>query len=183
MDLTTAAQLIAGGSKPSVRDLQEQQFRQMEIRYRQIHAANEFPLRRFVESVYQAQLKDEPALDATAFFDEIQAMVQFKMALERHGQDSAGAPTRQWIFRHDKTRDFFLMHAFLADQEDRVLRHLDDPRFRGVYIMLASALPLEEARALKDAIVDHAADSKDHHLSDAVVQVLKTRRSVRPEPV
>jgi hypothetical protein len=73
------------------------------------------------------------------------------------------------------------MHAFLADQEDRVLRHLDDPRFRGVYIMLASALPLEEAKALKDAIVDHAADSKDHHLSDAVVQVLKTRRAVQPQ--
>ena len=80
-------------------------------------------------------------------------------------------------------REFFLMHAFLADQEDRVLRHLDDPCFRGVYIMLASALPLEEAKALKYVIVDHAADSKDHHLSDAVVQVLKTRRSVRLEPV
>jgi hypothetical protein len=110
-------------------------------------------------------------------------MVAFKMVLERHGEDSAGAPTRQWIFRHDKTRDFFLMHAFLADQDDRILRHLDDPRFRGVYIMLASALPIEQAKALKDAIVDHAADSKDHHLSDAVVQVLRTRRSVRTEPV
>jgi HEAT repeat protein len=183
MDLTTAAQLIGAGARPSVRELQEQQFRQMEIRYRQIHAGNDFPLRRFAESVYQARLKDEPALDAAAFFEEIQVMVRFKMALERHGEDSAGAATRQWIFRHDKTRDFFLMHAFLADQEDRVLRHLDDPRFRGAYIMLASAQPIEQARALRDAIVDHAADSKDHHLSDAVVQVLRTRRASRPEPV
>jgi hypothetical protein len=166
-----------------VRDLQEQQFRQMKLRYRQIHAGNDFPVRRFAESVYQARLKDEPALDAAAFFEEIQVMVQFKMTLERHGEDSAGAATRQWVFRHDKTRDFFLMHAFLADQDDRVLRHLDDPRFRGVYIMLASALPLEEARTLRDAIVDHAADSKDHHLSDAVVQVLKTRRAVQPQPI
>jgi hypothetical protein len=91
MDSTTAAQLIAGGARPSVRELQDQQFRQMEIRYRQIHAGNDFPLRRFSESVYQARLKDEPALDAAAFFEEIQVMVQFKMALERHGEDSAGA--------------------------------------------------------------------------------------------
>jgi hypothetical protein len=107
MDLTTAAQLIARGARPSVRDLQEQQFRQMEFRYRQIHAGNEFPLRRFAQSVYQTRLKNEAALDATAFFEEIRTMVDFKMALERHGEDSAGAHTRQWIFRHDKTRDFF----------------------------------------------------------------------------
>ena len=64
-----------------------------------------------------------------------------------------------------------------------MLRHLDDLRFRGVYIMLASAPPLDEAKALKDAIVDRSADTKDHHLSDAVVQVLRTRRAVQPLPV
>jgi hypothetical protein len=91
------------------------------------HSAAPLSCGPLAESANETRLRDEPALDASAFFEEIQVMVQFKMALGRHGEDSAGARTRRWIFRHDKTRDFFLMHAFLADQEDRVLRHLDDP--------------------------------------------------------
>jgi hypothetical protein len=42
--------------------------------------------------------------------------------------------------------------------------------------MLASQLPFEQARDLKDALVDRAAVTKDHHLSDAVVELLRTRK-------
>jgi hypothetical protein len=42
--------------------------------------------------------------------------------------------------------------------------------------MLASQLPLEQVRDLRDALVDRASGTKDYHLSDAVVQLLKTRK-------
>jgi hypothetical protein len=73
-----------------------------------------------------------------------------------------------------------LIQAFLADEDNRIPKHIDDPRFRGVYLMLASQLPLEQARILKDSLVDRAAETKDHHLSDGVVQILKTRKN-QPE--
>ncbi len=56
-------------------------------------------------------------------------------------------------------------------------QHLDDARFRGVYLMLASLLPIAQATHLKETFVDRAADTKDHDLSDAVVQILKARRT------
>jgi hypothetical protein len=43
-------------------------------------------------------------------------------------------------------------------------------------LMLASLIPFEQARELRDALVDHAAETKDHHLSDGVVQILKNRK-------
>ena len=64
--------------------------------------------------------------------------------------------------------------------DERLPKHIDDPRFRGVYLMLATQLPIEDAWLLKDALVEHAAETKDHHLSDAVVEVLKTRKAAPP---
>jgi hypothetical protein len=69
------------------------------------------------------------------------------------------------------------MRAILNQHDERIVKHIDDPRFRGVYLMLASQLPLEQARDLRDSLVDRASETKDHHLSDAVVQILKTRKS------
>ena len=45
-------------------------------------------------------------------------------------------------------------------------------RFRGVYLMLASQLPPEQAKELRDTLVDRAAETKDHILSDSVVEIL-----------
>jgi hypothetical protein len=156
---------------------QGQHFRKVKTEFRDTHHGQEFRLREFSESVYDRLLHDEIALDTGAFFEEIQALVEHKMALGQYDKDADGKQTQKWVFRHDKMRDYFLLRAFSVDQESRVLKHLDDPRFSGVYLMLASQLPLDQARELKDALVDHAAETKDHYLSDAIVEVLKTRRS------
>ena len=58
-----------------------------------------------------------------------------------------------------------------------------DPRFRGVYFLMAMQLPLEAAAALRDLLVEHAAETSDHSVSDRFVQLLASRRSLsRPAP-
>jgi hypothetical protein len=98
------------------------------------------------------------------------------MVLELHSEDDKRNPIRRWVFSHEKMRDFFLMKAFLAEQAGRIPAHLDDARFRNVYVMLATVLPLQDAKDLKDVLVDRAAETKEHHLSDVVVQILRPRR-------
>ena len=182
MDLTTAARILIRGERPTLNNLQQQQFEKAREEFDDTHPGQEFPLRQFSESVYDRRLSDELALDTSTFFEAVEALVVHKMVLEQNDQDSEGKPTKKWVFRHDKIRDYFLMQAVLAQQDDRIPKHVDDPRFRGVYLMLASQLPLDQARDLRDALVDRASETKDHHLSDEVVQILKTRRPVSRAP-
>jgi HEAT repeat protein len=175
MDLTTSAQILVWGDLPTLSNLQEQQFRRMSREFLDARR-EEFPLKQFSESVYKRLLRDVMSLDSGRFFAEVQAMARHKMALGQHDTDADGKPRQKWVFRHDKIRDYFLVNAFRAQESKRILRYIDDPRFRGVYLMLASQLPLEQARDLKDALVDRAAETKEHNLSDAVVQLLKTRK-------
>jgi hypothetical protein len=176
MDLTTAADIIATGTPLTRANLQEQQFEQMSKEYSRVASGQSFPLRQFAESVYQNTLQDVTALDDEHFFSEIQIMVDSKMVLEQHSRNTRGEEVRKWVFRHEKIRDFFLIKALLEQEVERLPKHLEDPRFRNVYLILASSLPLEQAKELKEALVDHAAQTKDHVLSDAVVQVLRVRR-------
>jgi len=176
MDLTTASLILASGDRPTLNNLQEQQFKQMALDYKSHHAGEDVPLANFSESIYMAMLQDASALPAADFFALIQEMVAHKMALEQHDINVENKPITKWVFRHDKIRDYFLVHAFLKSQE-RIPEHMDDARFRGVYLMLASLLPLDQAAELKDSLVDRAAETMDHYLSDSVVQILKARRS------
>ena len=180
MDLTTAAQILVAGETPTLKNLQKQQFDTVDHYFRDTHPGQLFPLKQFSENVYQRLLLDEITLDSSQFFEPIQALSAHKMVLAQNEVDADGKPVRKWVFRHDKIRDFFLVQAFEGQQDERILEHMDDPRFRGVYLMLASQLPLEQANELRDAVVDRAAETKDHHLSDAVVEVLKSRRTQGP---
>lgn len=177
MDLSTAAQILASGDRPTLSNLQQQQFDRMSYEFKDKNTGQNFPVRQFSESVYERLLRDELALDSDQFFAAIQIMIMHKMALVQSHSEADGSSKQKWVFRHDKIRDFFLVQAVLMQEEERVPKHIDDPRFRGVYLMLASQLPLNQARALKDTLVDHSAETKDHNLSDAVVEILKTRKA------
>ena len=48
-------------------------------------------------------------------------------------------------------------------------------RFRGVYLQLARLLPLSDARALERRLIDYAADTQDHTVSDVFIQLLRVR--------
>jgi len=52
---------------------------------------------------------------------------------------------------------------------------MSDPRFRGVYFLLATLLDLNKAKALREELIQYAANTKDHTVSDTFVQLLRSR--------
>ncbi|GAX34601.1 HEAT repeat-containing PBS lyase [Nodularia sp. NIES-3585] len=52
---------------------------------------------------------------------------------------------------------------------------MSDPRFRGVYFLLATLLPLDAAKELREALIQYAADTKDNTVSNTFVQLLRSR--------
>ena len=74
--------------------------------------------------------------------------------------------------------EFFIVQTFLGDApqaQNRLLDHMGDPRFRGVYFLLATLLPLNDAKGLHEKLIQYAADTKDRTVSDTFVQLLRPR--------
>ncbi len=129
------------------------------------------------------RLNDEQALPAAEFNKVLQSLEdeKYKMVVSRQWQDEEGEPKREWYFRHDKIMEFFLVHNFLGESEkakNRLIDHMGDPRFRGVYFLLATLLPLDAARELREKLIQYAANTKDHTVSDTFVQLLRPRSVV-----
>ncbi|MEH2147257.1 HEAT repeat domain-containing protein [Nostoc sp.] len=179
MDLTVVALMLSQGEYPDLFHLQQHQYHLMAAEYLQ-EWNQEFPLKKFSDAVYQMRLKDEQALPADEFYQVLQSLEddKYKMVVSRQWQDEKGEAKREWYFRHDKIMDFFLVQNFLGESEEaknRLIDHMDDPRFRGVYFLLATLLPLDAAKELKEKLVQYAADTKDHTVSDTFVQLLRPR--------
>ncbi|MFN6479907.1 PBS lyase, partial [Nostoc sp. DedQUE07] len=179
MDLTVVALMLSQGEYPDLFHLQQHQYNLMAAEYLQ-EWNQEFPLKKFSDAVYQMRLNDKQALPADEFYQVLQSLEddKYKMVVSRQWQDEKGEAKREWYFRHDKIMDFFLVQNFLGESEEaknRLLDHMDDPRFRGVYFLLATLLPLDAAKELKEKLVQYAADTKDHTVSDTFVQLLRPR--------
>jgi HEAT repeat protein len=179
MDLSLVALMLSQGKTPDLFRLQEQQYKQMAEEFL-TEWKYEFPLKKFSDAVYQMRLNDEKALPAEVFYQELQSLEdeKYKMAVSRQWQDTEGKAKKEWYFRHDKIMDFFLVQNFLgetAETEARLIDHMGDPRFRGVYFLLATLLPLDDAKQLRERLIQYAADTKDHTVSDTFVQLLRTR--------
>jgi HEAT repeat protein len=179
MDLTLVAQMLSQGKQPDLFRLQEQQYNSIAAEYLQ-EWKHEFPLKKFSEAVYQMRLNDEKALSGELFHQELQSMEdeKYKMVVSRQWLDEKGEPKKECYFRHDKIMDFFLVQTFLGDgdaAEQRLIDHMSDPRFRGVYFLLATLLHLDKAKALREDLIQYAANTKDHTVSDTFVQLLRSR--------
>ena len=148
----------------------------MEEEYREKHLGREFPLDSFSAAVYQMRLNDQTALPEEQFLEELLGMERHKMVVTRQSIDSEGKSAKEWYFRHDKIAEFFILQTFL-EQPERQEQHLGDPRFRGVYFMLANFLKLEDAIALREMLIQYAVDTKDHTVSDTFVQLLRSRKT------
>ena len=168
MDLTLVAQMIADHEQPDLFNLQEQQYKLMAEDYRKKNL-EEFPLTPFSEAVYEMRLHDQRVIPEDKFYEELRCMERFKMVVSQQFQDEEGNATKEWKFRHDKIMEFFIVQTFLKNQ-DRPEKHLDDPRFRGVYLLLAFLLSLEDAQLLRETLIEYAVDTKDHHISDLFIQ-------------
>ena len=137
-------------------------------------------LKKFSDAVYQMRLNDEQALPGDKFQQVVQSLEdeKYKMVVSRQWQNEEGAAKREWYFRHDKIMDFFLVQNFLGEKgeaKNRLIDHMGDSRFRGVYFLLVNLLPLDAAKELKEKLVQYAADTKDHTVSDTFVQLLRPR--------
>ena len=176
MDLTVVAQMLAGGQHPDLFHLQQQQYKLMAKDYQE-KQREEFPLSDFSEKVYQMRLKDEATLPETEFFEELQCMERHKMVIRQHSRNAEGKPTKEWKFRHDKIMEFFIVQTFLGKDNDRPSKHINEPRFRGVYFLLATLMPLKTAIELREELIQYAADTKDHTVSDTFIQLLRSRKS------
>ncbi|BAY85673.1 HEAT repeat-containing PBS lyase [Calothrix parasitica NIES-267] len=179
MDLTLIALMVSQGEHPDLFHLQEQQYNLMAEEYERFWK-QDFPLKQFSEAVYQMRVNDESALPDDEFYNELICMEdeKYKMVVSRQWQDCDGKAQKEWYFRHDKIMDYFIVQTFLGDgneAESRLIDNIGDPRFRGVYFLLATLLPLNEAKDLREKLIDYAADTKDHTVSDTFVQLLRTR--------
>jgi hypothetical protein len=182
MDLSVVALMLSQGKQPNLFYLQEQQYKSMAEEYLQ-EWNQEFPLKKFSEAVYDMRLNDKQALPADEFYQALVSLEdeKYKMVVSRQWQDTQGEAKKEWNFRHDKIMDFFLVQNFLGESDNaeaRLIDHMSDPRFRGVYFLLATLLPLHEAKELREKLIQYAADTKDHTVSDTfrAVVALKMKR-------
>jgi HEAT repeat protein len=184
MDLTLIAHTIAANETPELLRLQEQDYKRMRDRY--ITRFNQdFPLKQFSEAVYNMRLNDQDSIPLKDFGDELEIMEEAKMVIARTSREvtEGEKPTARtlWNFRHDKILEYFLVQQFLGktpEVEERILKHIDDPRFRGVYFLLADLLPFSEAQALRETLIQYAVDTQDHTVSDRFVELLRPRRPI-----
>ncbi len=179
MDLTLVAQMLSQGKQPDLFRLQEQQYNLMAAEYKQ-EWGHSFPLKKFSSSVYEMRLNDGTTLDAEEYHQELLSLEdqKYKMVISRQWQSKNGEAMKEWYFRHDKIMDFFLVQNFLGDSDEiqiRLNQHIGDPRFRGVYFLLANLLKPDAALQLRETLILYAANTNDHTVSDTFVKLLHSR--------
>ncbi|MBN3941053.1 HEAT repeat domain-containing protein, partial [Nostoc sp. NMS9] len=179
MDLTVVALMLSQGKHPNLFRLQEQQYNLMAAEYLK-EWNQEFPLKKFSAAVYEMRLEDKQALPADEFQQVAMSLSdeKYKMVVSRQWQDEKGEAKKEWYFRHDKIMDFFLVQNFLGETdaaEGLLVDRMGDPRFRGVYFLLATLLEIDAAKKLREELIQYAADTKDNTVSNTFVQLLRTR--------
>jgi hypothetical protein len=174
MDLSLLAQMLALGQMPDIFHLQEQQYKIMAKNYEKAHHHQAFPLEAFSERVYQMRIDNESYLDDEQFHRELNYLERYKMVISRKFQWKT---EKEWYFRHDKIMEFFIVQTFLGPKNERPEKLLNDPRFRGVYFLLANLMPLEHAEVLRETLIQYAADTNDHVVSDTFIKLMRSRKA------
>jgi hypothetical protein len=178
MDLTIVSQMLARDQKPNLLRLQQQQFDSMAEDY-QTTQKKPFPLETFSQAVYEMRLADQSDLPTSQFAAETECMHKHRMVVRREIPDlnDESKPAVVWRFRHDKVMEFFIVQSFLENHELQS-SHFSDERFRGVYFLLANLLPKDKAKALREKLIQHAAETKDHNVSDEFVILFNDREEL-----
>jgi HEAT repeat protein len=174
-DLTVVSLMLAQGEEPNFSRLREQQYQIMARDYADRNVGRAFPLQRFSGSCYQMRLADVATIDEKAFQIELLCMERYKMVVRRQYNDTNQKLVTEWLFRHDRVLEYFIVQTFLDDGKERVHQHVRDGRFRGVYLLLATLMPLDDARALLKILYLHAAETQDHSVVDSFVRLVHER--------
>ncbi|MDJ0583418.1 hypothetical protein [Crocosphaera sp.] len=182
MELTIIAQMLAENKTPNLLKLQQEQYEMMAEDYDQLYPVKKFPLKDFSEVVYQMRLNDQYTIPAENWQKELQCMERYKMVISRQIKQKSTSKQKnitniEWYFRHDKIQDFFVVQTFLEpENKHRLLDHISDSRFRGVYFLLATMMPFDAAKKLREELIQYAADTKDHTVSDTFIQLFRNRQ-------
>jgi hypothetical protein len=167
--------MLTKAQNPDLLHLQDQQFQIMAAAYSE-KAGRPYPLMTFAEDVYEMRKTDATVLPSDRWPDEVSALYTSKMVIRRFHQTEGGGSVRHHYFRHDKIAEYFILQTFLGADNQRIEEHLDDARFRGVYFLLATQLPVDAATALREKLILHAARTNDNSISNRFVQLVSTRK-------
>jgi len=148
--------------------------------YRDVYL-RDFPRKAFAAKVVDLRLKDLNYFAADELPNEQPALVEYRLLVMRPMHSPDAKDVQAAFFRHDTVMDYFMYIAF-ADDDTLQAEYMDDPRFRGVYLLFAEKAPLQRARLLRDLLVTRAAETGDHTLSDEYVRRLNTRNPQVPMP-
>jgi hypothetical protein len=171
MDLTFVAELIAHGESPSLARLVEQQYERMAAWFEETHR-RPFPLADVADKSFQLRLRDDNRLTLGAA--ELDALVRFRLVLKRESMDEPG--TYEHVFRHDKIMEMFIAAHLIAPTGAPVLDDLvGDPHFSGVFVELATLLPVGGAWKLGKRIAEDAERTGEHWVSSAYMRRLLAR--------
>jgi hypothetical protein len=164
-DLSVIAEMLLAGSNPDLHDLVGQQFSKARERYREA-TGREFPMGRFVENYYARFLAEEQLLDNQTFPDELQVLVEQKLAIQRTVNDVSVC-----TFRHDRVGDYLLVEAIR--RPDRRTKHFSDPRFRGAYLYMAMVSAPADREELRRLLNEKAVDTHDTSLAADVQSLIR----------
>jgi len=168
MDLTYASELIAMGQTPRPSQMIAQAFDLACEAFKRNHG-RDFPIVSFARKVVELRTQDRNWLQLDEFPNERTALEDYRLLVLRPMRDNDGKEITVSRFRHDKVIDFLMKPAFDADTNLQIA-YIEDPRFRGVYLLYAQDEDVETARRLRDMLVTKAAASQDHTLSDEFVR-------------
>jgi hypothetical protein len=179
MELSIVALLLAKNKSPHLGMLQEQRYTEMANYYQRNNNGEPFPLPHFVEMAYAVLRLSDRRL-VTNQLAALEALLAYKMVVRRQVKGASGATVEEWRFRHDTVIEYFAVQKFLPkaylDSSYALWRqHLDDTRFRGVFLLLAVLLKPDDAKLLGEHILDRAVERGDHTLSDEYLRRLKRR--------
>ena len=182
MDLMIAAQAVARGQQPNLLDLHRQQYEAMAREFEQV-TLRKFPVGELSETAYQLKYRGRSAIPPDRLPEALRLLEKHKMVVRRHGLDADGGSKTTWVFRHDRIMDYFVVQTFFGRHNERQTHHLADPRFRGVYMLLADALPYEQALTLREKLSRHASKTKDHLVSDEFLELLQARSDLEEDRI
>jgi hypothetical protein len=175
MDLTMIGLVLANGIKPNLLNIQETTYL-LAAAYYGDQTGGEFPLLAFSEHVYEQTFVEfnKVTLNDQRFLAEYGALEHYKLLLKSIDEHGGSV----WHFRHDKVLDFFLYVAFTGrGNNERILTHFDDFRFRGVYLLLAERASLEVATMIRDELFARASGRFYSPLEEEMTQVVRAREA------
>ena len=179
MDLTYGSELIAMGQTPQPSQLIGQAFRLACEKYRAIND-REFPTLEFARKTVGLRREDRNWLRRDEFANEQDVLAEFRLVVPRTMKETADNEIMVMRFRHDKVTDVVTKRAFEVDKGLQT-ELINDPRFRGVYLLFAQDADRLLARRIRDLLVSRAARTGDNALSNEFVRLFDEGPAVKAD--